>query len=74
LKTDLGEIDLMGELAGVGTYAEVKSASVIVDAFDRNVAMLNLKGLIQSKRAAGREKDLSDVRELESLLEAEEPD
>ena len=72
LKTDLGDIDLLGELAGVGTYDEAKLGSVIVEAFGRQIAILDLRSLIQSKRAAGREKDLSDIRELESLLEASE--
>jgi len=34
----------------------------------------DLPSLIQAKRAAGREKDLSALAELESLLDAEEPE
>ena len=74
LGTDLGAIDLLAEVAGLGAYDQVKAHSIVVEAFGRRVATLNLAGLIQSKRAAGRERDLSALPELESLLEAEEPE
>ena len=70
LQTDLGEIDLLAEVAGLGTFAEVRAESVAVEAFGRPVISLSLAGLIRAKRAAGREKDLSALPELESLLEA----
>jgi hypothetical protein len=73
LQTDLGEIDLLAEVAGLGTFREVKEHSVVVEAFDRRVASLDLPGLIRSKRASGRKKDLLVIPELESLLEASEP-
>lgn len=38
-----------------------------VNAFERQIATLDLPGLIRAKRAAGREKDLAAVAELESL-------
>lgn len=74
LSTDLGEIDLLAEVSGLGGFEEVKKNSVLVQAFDRNVWTLDLPGLIRAKRAAGREKDLRSLPELESLLEAEEPE
>jgi len=74
LDTDLGPIDLLAEVAGVGGYDEAKAHSVVVDAFDRRVATLNLAALIRSKRAAGRGRDLEALPELESLLEAQEPE
>jgi len=73
LQTELGEIDLLAEVAGLGAYDDVKARSIIVEAYDRQVSTLDLRSLIQAKRAAGREKDLSALAELESLLEAEEP-
>lgn len=74
LQTDLGELDLLAEVAGLGTYDEVKARSIVVEAFDRQVTALDLPSLIQAKRAAGREKDLAALPELESLLEAEKPE
>jgi hypothetical protein len=74
LKTDLGYVDLLAEVAGLGTYEEIKARSKITEAFDRRVALLDLRSLIEAKRAAGRNKDLLVLPELESLLESEETD
>jgi predicted nucleotidyltransferase len=73
LTTDLGRIDLLGEVNGLGAFEEVEAASLTVDAFGRQVRTLDLRSLIAAKRAAGREKDLLALPELESLLEAQEP-
>jgi hypothetical protein len=72
LQTDIGEIDLLAEVAGLGAFEEVMRHSMIVEAFERQIATLDLRGLIQAKRATGRDKDLSALAELESLLEAGE--
>jgi hypothetical protein len=73
LQTDIGEIDLLAEVAGIGSWEEVKASSIIVEAFDRRISILELPSLIRAKRAAGREKDLAALPELEGLLEASEP-
>lgn len=72
LTTDFGDIDLLGEVAGIGTYAAVCAASMPVELFGRTFAVLTLDALIASKRAAGRPKDLQVLPELEALREAEE--
>ena len=74
LDTDVGEIDLLGEVSGVGDYAQVKANSVSMRMCDRDVWTLDLRRLIDSKRAAGRTKDLLILPELEALLEALEPE
>ena len=72
LTTDLGDIDLLGEVAGVGSYADAFAASVIVPLFGIECRMLTLDSLIASKRAAGRTKDLLVLPELEALREIAE--
>jgi hypothetical protein len=74
LSTDLGAIDLLAEVTGLGGFGEVKANSVLVQAFDREVWTLDLPALIRAKRAAGRAKDLQVLPELEGLLEAGEQD
>jgi hypothetical protein len=74
LSTDVGVIDLLAEVAGVGDFTAVKSHAVSADAFERKVLTLDLPSLIQSKRAAGRPKDLQVLPELESLADAQEPE
>jgi len=55
----------------IGGWSAILHGSV--EAFDRVVWTLDLASLIESKRAAGREKDRRLLAELESLLDAEEP-
>jgi predicted nucleotidyltransferase len=71
LQTDLGEIDLLAEVAGLGGWDEVNARAITVSAFDRSIRTLDLASLIASKRAAGRPKDLDALPELESILESE---
>ena len=70
LQTDIGEIDLLAEVTGLGSFDDVKKHAITVEAFERQFLTLDLPGLIQAKRASGREKDLAALPELESLLEA----
>lgn len=72
LSTDLGKIDLLAEVNGVGTFEDAREHAVLMAAFEREVWTLDLPALIASKRAAGRPKDLNLIPELESLLEATE--
>jgi hypothetical protein len=72
LATDLGDIDLMGEVAGVGDFAAALAASERVELFGATFDVLTLNALIASKRAAGRPKDLMVLPELEALREATE--
>jgi hypothetical protein len=69
LVTDLGDLDLLGELTGVGSFADVASESLEAMLFGSTHLFINLDGLIRSKRAAGRAKDLEVVAELEAIRE-----
>jgi predicted nucleotidyltransferase len=72
LDTDLGRIDLLAEVSGLGSFEEVWAESPEVELYGCRVHTLNLRSLIAAKRAAGRDKDLRVIPELESLLEAQE--
>ncbi|MGI9036052.1 MAG: hypothetical protein ACR2GD_08445 [Pyrinomonadaceae bacterium] len=67
--TDVGDVDLLGEVAGVGNYNDVFKSSECKELFGITVKVLTLEGLIKAKRAAGRTKDLLVLPELEALLE-----
>ena len=69
LATEIGELDLLGEVAGLGEFLEVAAQSEGVDLYGRQVKVLSLEGLIRSKEAAGRPKDQVYLAELEALLE-----
>ena len=69
LTTAIGDIDLLGEIAGGGDYETLLPRSTQVEMFGCRCRCLNLPELIRVKRAAGRPKDLDALAELEALLE-----
>lgn len=69
LSTDIGDIDLLGEVSGVGAYADAAADCVVMQLYGHNVQVLSLDALIRAKRAAGRTKDLLVLPELEALRE-----
>ena len=69
LTTTSGDIDLLGEIVGGGSYQDLRSHSTAVEIFGRDTLLLDLPWLIKVKRAAGRPKDLEVIAELEALQE-----
>lgn len=67
--TEVGDIDLLGEVAGIGNYLAVEKMSVPMQIFDCELKVLSVEGLILAKRAAGRPKDLFVLPELEAMQE-----
>ncbi len=70
LKTNIGDIDLLGEVAGIGNFEAVEKESVLTKLYGCEVRILTVEGLIKAKRAAGRVKDLLVLPELEAIQEA----
>src|SRR5688572_17043007 len=58
LTTDVGVLDLLGEVRGVGYYENVLAGSIAYHLFGYNFPVIDIGKLIVSKRAAGRPKDL----------------
>jgi hypothetical protein len=70
LTADLGDLDFLGEVAGLGNFESVRKSSETMQLFGRDCKVLSLDGLIRrAKRAAGRPRDLEAVKELEALRE-----
>jgi len=69
LTSDVGDLDLFGEIAGGGTYDALRPHAVTIQVFEVECLCLGLERLIDVKRAAGRPKDLDAVAELEAILE-----
>lgn len=74
LITDLGAIDLLGEIAGGGSYQDLVPHSERVVIFGLECLCVCLKKLIDIKRAAGRPRDLQALADLEALLEERRTD
>ena len=67
--TDIGSLDLLGEVRGVGGYDEVLAGSVTYELFGYRFPVIEIGKLILAKRAAGRPKDLIAIPELEAIQE-----
>ena len=68
--TDIGSLDLLGEMSGVGSYQDAIENAEIREFFGNDFPILSLPKLIAAKRAAGRAKDLNTLPELEAIYEA----
>jgi hypothetical protein len=69
LTTSLGDLDLLGEIAGGGSYDQLLPHTVALDLFGHPCRCLDLEWLLRTKRAAGRPRDLEAIAELEALRE-----
>ena len=69
LMTDLGDLDILGEVAGGGRYEELLPHTEETVLFGVVCRVVTLECLIQLKRAAGRPKDFEALAELQLLLE-----
>ena len=67
LVTQLGDVDLLGEVAG-GNYESLLPHTSELDMDGFRVRCVDLPTLIRLKRAAGRPKDFEAIAELEALL------
>ena len=67
--TDIGTLDLLGEVRGVGLYEDVLQGSVTYPLFGYGFPVINISKLITAKRSAGRPKDLIAIPELEAIQE-----
>lgn len=68
--TSLGDIDLLGEVKGIGNYDDLLSQSLEIDLNGFKTKLLSIPALIIAKEAAGREKDRVGLQVLYALQEA----
>jgi hypothetical protein len=69
LQTDLGKLDCLSAVSGVGSFNDVKNRSVTANMSYGEFRFLNIDALIASKMAVGRERDLDAVRRLVAIKE-----
>jgi hypothetical protein len=69
LVTTAGDIDVLGEITGGGSYDALLNASEPMTLFGHEFAVLEIEMLIHTKRAAGRPKDFEAIAELELILD-----
>src|SRR5260370_15181961 len=69
--SDIGSLDLLGEVRGVGYYEDVLAGSLAFELFGYPFAVMEIGKLILAKRTAGRAKDLIALPELEAIREGQ---
>jgi len=69
LMTDIGQLDVLGLVEGVGDYDSVSGRAVAADLGEGigTCRVIDLDGLITAKRTAGRPKDMPVVFQLEAI-------
>lgn len=70
LTAEPGDIDLLGEVPGVGEYEQVSGDAISMEVYGHQVLVMSLDALEKAKRAAGRLKDLADLEEIQKLRNA----
>ncbi len=69
LVADLGQIDILSEITGVGDYLEVDRHAIPVDLGGCECRVLDLETLIRAKKALNLPKDRQAILELEAIRE-----
>jgi predicted nucleotidyltransferase len=67
LDTDIGQLDCLSFIDGVGDYRKVKEESKVIEIEDIRLRVLNLDALIKSKKAMNRPRDKEAVLQLEAI-------
>ena len=67
LATDLGVIDCLGEVLGIGDYTAVKAQSIEMNFKFGRCLVLSLEGLIHAKQATGRPRDIEALKHLNAI-------
>ena len=67
LRTDVGVIDILSSVLGVGDFARLKETAEDFEIDGRMYHVMSLEDLIAAKEALGREKDLLAAKELRAI-------
>ena len=71
LRTDLGVLDCLGEVTGVGSYDDALRQSV--PCLSGRFRMLNMEAILAAKAATGRRRDLEAIHWLRVIQEKKQP-
>lgn len=67
LQTDMGVIDVISSVLGVGDFSRLRMAAEELEVDGRKYRVISLEDLIKAKEALGREKDLLTAKELRAI-------
>jgi len=69
LTTDLGSLDIVTHIEGIGDYYDLLQNSEEIEIYGGRCRLISIDDLIKSKKALGRHRDLVVVMELEAIRE-----
>lgn len=72
LQTDLGVVDIIREVTGVGDFHRVAANAIVINLLGSPVKIMSLDDLIAAKQALGRPKDLPMLKELLLIKDRQE--
>ena len=67
LDTDLGHLDCLSYIEGLGGFAQAKEASIPIDVEGTELRVLTLDALIRAKEAMRRPRDRETLRQLKAI-------
>jgi len=70
LDTDIGQLDCLAEVQGIGNFDEVRKNTISVQVGDKNYQVLSLDALIKSKKSLNRPTDKQDVILLQAIKQS----
>jgi hypothetical protein len=73
LQSDLGTLNCLGEILGIGDFDKVAERSITVSFPFGDCRVLSLDALIASKESAGRNKDTHALRFLRAIKDRPKP-
>ncbi|MFB0524409.1 MAG: nucleotidyltransferase [Phycisphaerae bacterium] len=67
LDTDIGQLDCLSFIDGLGDYRKVKRTSELVEVQDMRLRVLSLDALIKARKAMNRPRDKEAILQLEAI-------
>ncbi|MCK4564583.1 MAG: nucleotidyltransferase [Verrucomicrobia bacterium] len=67
LDTDIGQLDCLGNILGLGDFHAVKQQGETIEVDGHPCRILRIEALITAKKAMGRPKDLQTIQQLEVI-------
>ena len=74
LDTDIGPLDCLGFIDGVGDFQKVKKAAVDIEVESMRLKVLSLDALIEAKKAMKRPHDMLVLKQLKAIKQLRNPD
>ena len=73
LETDLGVLDVLGQVAPIGDFQRIKDSSIEIELLGHKCKVISLEDLIQVKESMTRNKDQTLLLELKTILSKLKP-